>query len=1315
MLSFIFLLILTDILVKANCVRMRDRGGLVKPKSQVSAVTSKAKAQKVPLRWSGHLPLAIRIALCGSDEGGKTFSESTQTVGVDRRGARIVTAHQIALGAEVTVENSAVHRTARAKVVWRGEGTSAQKSEVVVELLDPTESAGIWGIKFPSQNNKTVPTVSPSTKVSDLAVSDEQAATGPPGTSAVPPDPRMGSLVEGGGLDAELEGLTPSLEEDTKRSLDALAAESVGKAIAAWQDYTETLRRSAEEAMSSVSLAAEKAVAELRVAQQETEANFKSGVGDYDRQLAELSASGIENFQRKIQTALDKLQEQGKTGLAHAVQEIVERGRQGFTDQLQQQAQDLWKSFSDELKTSVAPLVDEAESRIAGATQSSIDRLGQGAQAVIEECRLQTGRHCEEQAAAVVRNAEAGAKSVQEALDEGLAKLAAVRVQMETAIGANTDSFRQRLSTLAASEIEAVERQADALLQSFESRLLHNTLQEFQQKVAEQVAGQIPNITQELLERSALGLQKQAADSVERLSQELKASRVALLDETRQQIDALIQASLASLGSQVQAVDEESRRQLTQTASQCARAARESAQLATDEALAGLQAAQGEMQSTLLASFKDQLQSTLNDFRERSTTDLTGELQGLAERLERSCTEQLQRHAEDGLRASNEQLRDSRMALVDEAREQITTLVKSSLESLGQEVQGIDEQTRHQLSQTASQCADAALESIRLAKDEAATSLQAAQGKVLASAEAHAEEYQKRLAELSMSGFEELGRKAGGLLESFRGHLQSTLSDFQQRSTTELNRQLQELAERFERGAAEQLQRDAEKALTDSKEELQASSCSLVSATREQIAGEVRASFESLSRRVQTTEQECRTKLDQAASECVQAALGSVARAADEGMAGLQAAHTKVQAGLDSQTEECEKRLAKLSTSVIQEFGLMARMRLESFKGELQSTLDDFHDQGITELTDRLQKSAEGLEQHCAEALRRQSDDTLKSLSGELETSGTRLVYEARLRLAETARESAESFNQELRATIERSRDELAQTASQSAREATDSISLAGEQAVARLEAAQEATKASFTADAQREAKALAELSTTSKEELQRTADSVLFGFGHSLKQKAGVTSEEAGHQLRGMLEELATSSLRESHAKHEELVKKQRRIFEDNVDLATQATLERFTRRLAGLEQEHERGSVTAKLVWVLVAVAPTILFVYLATRPVMQLRVDPPAEFLSAVNEAAPERRAIEERVARAYWDWAYLHLQHKYPFAAQLPEDPPMEMEVYGNDFHYAKTNKREEHSDPADLEAEVARRRYWQKLRQVWATPQAWEKSSLWDHK
>jgi hypothetical protein len=152
---------------------------------------------------------------------------------------------------------------------------------------------------------------------------------------------------------------------------------------------------------------------------------------------------------------------------------------------------------------------------------------------------------------------------------------------------------------------------------------------------------------------------------------------------------------------------------------------------------------------------------------------------------------------------------------------------------------------------------------------------------------------------------------------------------------------------------------------------------------------------------------------------------------------------------------------------------------------------------------------------------------------------------------------------------------------------------------------------------------------------------------------------------------------------------------------MAADATLQRLNQNFSE-QQQKRRQSRVSTFVLGLVALAPTILFIYLSTRPVMRLRLDPPAEFLAAIGDAPPKRQATEERVARAYWDWAYLHLQRKYSFAAQLPDDPPVEMEVDGKDF-------------PTGLEADLTKHRYWRKLREIWAMPQAWEKSSLWDFK
>jgi len=1390
----------------------------MKQKHLVSMSPPETRADRTPLRWSGHLPLAIRIVLSGKDEHGRTFTESTQTLGVDRRGARILTSHVIGLGAEVAVENRAVGRIAKAKVVWRGDDMSPQKAaEVVVELIEPSESARIWGIRFPSRNDKK-PTLPATSRAPQPPASGENAREGSsvarpengelipttvsPGAAsqtlrvgpvdelgvsladikgsaspilyAVEPEPGADSPAEWADLSAELESLTSSRGQG--RSLETPVPETASAALATLQDQAERLRQSVDEAVGSASLAAEKAVAELRAAREETEASLRTRAEDYDRRLAEISASSIEDlqrrseslcqsFQQKMQAALDDLQQKGADQTAAVAQsaesaaQSIQRASDEMLAKLQEERLEAARALdeqtaavgrgaesaarsiqvaSDEIlaklqeeRLEAAHALEEQTAAVARSAESAAQSIQLGsseALAKLQEERLHAARTLEEQTAAVSRSAESAAQSIQLASSEALARLEAAGRQTEAVLEAGADGFRQQLADLSAAEIAGLQRQADALLETFQSQLpslpsgqaLENTLQEFQQKVAQQVTDQVPAITRDLLDRSANQLQKQVDDMVGKLGEELKAAGIALVDETREQIAALTRASLESLSGEAQALDEASRHQLAQAASQSVHAAVDAIKLATEEAVTALQAAQEKAQASagahaeqyekrlaelsasgieelernagpLLESFRGRLESAVNDLRQARAAELSDELQRDAEAFQERCLERL----------SNE-LKTSGMALVDETGEQITALTRASLESLSGEAQALDEASRHQLAQTASQSVHAAVDAIKLATEEAVTTFQAAQEKAQARAGANAEQYEKRLAELSASGVEELERSAGGLLESFRDRLESAVNGLHQASATDLSDQLRKVAEASQERYVEQLQKQAADALKASNDELQACHTALVDETRERTAAMVMTTLESLSSKVRVLEEEARAKLDQTASLRVERACDSIALAGDEGVARLQAQQTAAQAGLCTQTDECTKRLGELSTSSVEEFGLMAHQLREKFQGELQSTLDDFHRQGTTELTDRIQKFAGDLEQRSVGQLQRQADDALKSLSDELRTYGAQLVEEARRQLADTAQGSRESLIREVKAASEEWRSEFGQTVSNSAREVTDSLSVAEEQAVARLQAAQEEAAAGFANDAKRERERLADLSTSGSEELQRTADSILQGFSHSLKEKARATSEQAGDQLREMLQQVATSSLRESESKHEALVKQQRRIFQDNIDLAGEATLTRLTEKLTGLEQAQRRSAVS-KLALALLALAPTILFVYFSTRPVMRLRVDPPAEFLAAIGDVAPPRQATEERVARAYWDWAYLHLQHKYSFATHLPEDPPVEMtEVEGKDF-------------PTGLQAELTKRRYWRKLREIWAMPQAWEKSSLWELK
>jgi len=392
---------------------------------------------------------------------------------IDTRGARILTSHHIELGAEVMVETRAVGRTARAKVVWRGDDASPQEAaEVVVELIEPSESGSIWGIRFPPRKDKksiasTPPSVdgAPQAAPPDRPIETSSIAgpengelilnnTAEPGESladlpiasgqvpvcairipsAVDPEPRTDSAVDWTDLSAELEVFTSSFPKEARRSQGASDAETAAEAprpdgpvpgsrevsrLAAFQHAAERMRQSTDEAVSSVSLAAERAVAELRAAREQTEASFRATAEAYDRRLAEQSALSVEDLQRqseslsetlrqKMQMALDDLQQKGAMELAQSFKETAEAAERGSADHLQQEALGAWKSLTEQLQALVAALVDEAGKRLAEVTQSSVERVAQSAETATEEGRLQAVRALEEQTAAAGRGAGVG-------------------------------------------------------------------------------------------------------------------------------------------------------------------------------------------------------------------------------------------------------------------------------------------------------------------------------------------------------------------------------------------------------------------------------------------------------------------------------------------------------------------------------------------------------------------------------------------------------------------------------------------------------------------------------------------------------------------------------------------------------------------------------------------------------------------------------------------------------------------------------------------------------------------------------------------
>jgi hypothetical protein len=108
-----------------------------------------------------------------------------------------------------------------------------------------------------------------------------------------------------------------------------------------------------------------------------------------------------------------------------------------------------------------------------------------------------------------------------------------------------------------------------------------------------------------------------------------------------------------------------------------------------------------------------------------------------------------------------------------------------------------------------------------------------------------------------------------------------------------------------------------------------------------------------------------------------------------------------------------------------------------------------------------------------------------------------------------------------------------------------------------------------------------------------------------------------------------------------------------------------------------------------------------YLSYRPTARLRPDPPASFLETRKEWDAQRLTIQARAARAYWEQALEEVQVKYSYGTPLPTGAPPEFSIEKKGF------------PPGSPEASPAiRALYWERLRAIWTSPQAWETSYEW---
>lgn len=116
------------------------------PKSELHA-----KARRRSKRPLIRVPIEVR----GTDVNGRSFSESTYTVAVNRNGARISLHNSLMAGARISITNLQRGESCAFRVVERTSTTYGNQAEWGVECLEPDRN--FWGVYFP----ETVPGEAP--------------------------------------------------------------------------------------------------------------------------------------------------------------------------------------------------------------------------------------------------------------------------------------------------------------------------------------------------------------------------------------------------------------------------------------------------------------------------------------------------------------------------------------------------------------------------------------------------------------------------------------------------------------------------------------------------------------------------------------------------------------------------------------------------------------------------------------------------------------------------------------------------------------------------------------------------------------------------------------------------------------------------------------------------------------------------------------------------------------------------------------------------------------------------------------------------
>ncbi|HUU13212.1 MAG TPA: hypothetical protein VM182_05825 [Terriglobia bacterium] len=504
-------------------------------------------------RRSTRISIAIPLTISGEDAAGIKFKEKSRTIVINKHGAKISTYHNLTLGADLTVENQLLGRSAQAMVVWLGDKrTPRGPVEIGIQL---SEAQNLWGIDLPPEDWQEGPPIGTGgQKLEDVfdrrtKASVPPASGGPAASTARPPaapPQRTAAAREAppAGLDERVRALEEHLArldgqsvpgpsggfagpaaqrgEVILRSLDKRVDEVVGL-FEAYRSELGTLVARADEIRKSAQTEAE--AARIRI-QSATSAALDKAVGELREKIrleidAAIQASQ-EKSEKEARRRFEKLAQESLDGAVHELRKAAEESRGALTAQLSLSSQ----AVLDESKKSLGAVMRETIESFDKETKTIerdypaqvLQKLKGYQDQRIHELETHLHQALEKERQAVLKQVQkVGEESAQRAV-------AQVSAGCDQVIKTQTDAVKTRMAEQSKRATEGIGKEIEGLHGQFRQEL-QRTASRILEENRKAAAANLQEVTDKLLDEAAALLRKQADENMDLAAEQLNEAQ----------------------------------------------------------------------------------------------------------------------------------------------------------------------------------------------------------------------------------------------------------------------------------------------------------------------------------------------------------------------------------------------------------------------------------------------------------------------------------------------------------------------------------------------------------------------------------------------------------------------------------------------------------------------------------------------------------------------------------------------------------------------------------------------------------------------